>query len=154
MDNFDHAILQIVQSDCSLGYEAIAEEVGLSASAVRRRLVKLKRSGVIVAERAIVDPSQIGVTLIVSVTLEKENTATYRRFKSKFAGVPEIAQCYIVTGQADFILVAHLSRMEDYETWLDEHLLREPTIKRVETNVVYSRVKFETAVSTGRLPES
>ena len=115
MDHFDHAILQIVQDDCSLGYEAIAEKVGLSASAVRRRLVNLKRSGVIVAERAIVDPSHIGVTLIVSVSL---------------------------------------GRMEDYEAWLDEHLLREPTIKRVETNVVYSRVKFETAVSTARLTES
>ena len=154
MDHFDHAILQIVQNDCSLGYEAIAEEVGLSASAVRRRLVNLKSSGVIVAERAIVDPSRIGVTLIVSVTLEKEDTATYRRFKSKFAGVPEIAQCYIVTGQADFIFVAHLGRMEDYEAWLDKYLLCEPAIKRVETNVVYSRAKFETAVSTGGLTES
>ncbi len=151
MDQYDHAILQIVQDDCSLGYAAIAEEVGLSASAVRRRLVNLKRSGVIIAERAIVDPSHIGVTLIVSVTLDKENTATYRRFKTRFARVPEIAQCYIVTGQADFVLVAHFGRMEDYEAWLDEHLLCEPTIKRVETNVVYSRVKFETAVSTVRL---
>ncbi len=154
MDQFDHAILQIVQEDSSRGYEAIAEQVGLSASAVRRRLVNLKRSGVIVAERAIVDPSRIGVTLIVSVTLAKEDTPTYRRFKVKFAGVPEIAQCYIVTGQADFILVAHLSKMEDYEAWLDEHLLCEPVIKRVKTNVVYSRVKFETAISTGRATES
>ncbi len=154
MDHFDQAILQIVQEDCSLGYETIAEKVGLSASAVRRRLVNLRRSGVIIAERAIVDPSQIGVTLIVSVALDKENTATYRRFKTKFTDIPEIAQCYIVTGQSDFILVAHLRKMEDYETWLDEHLLCEPAIKRVETNVVYSRVKFETAISTAGWTES
>lgn len=151
MDNFDRAILRIVQEDCSQGYEAISRQVGLSASAVRRRLINLRRTGVIMAERAILDSSHIGVTLILSVSLAQEDTAAYRYFKAKFSKMPEITQCYIVTGQADFIIIAHLNRMEDYESWLDRHLLCEPLIKRIETSVVYSRAKFNTAIPTAAL---
>ena len=146
LDNFDRALLRIVQRNARLTHEQLGNEVGLSPSAVRRRLKRMRETGVIVGDVSLVAPDALGVTIIVNVRMEKESAQTYGRFKSRMADCPEVSQCYSVSGEADFILVTHHADMTAYDGWIAEHLLSDADINRSTANIVYSRVKFDTAL--------
>ncbi|NNU17440.1 Lrp/AsnC family transcriptional regulator [Parvularcula sp. ZS-1/3] len=146
MDDFDKALLRLVQRDARLTHDALAEKVSLSPSAVRRRLKVLRESGVIERDVSLLDPSALGVTVIVQVRFDKESHDTYRAFKQQMLSLPQIVQCYSVTGDVDFILVGHFPSLEAYDLFVEEHLLSNDALARSTTNVVTGRIKFETAV--------
>lgn len=146
MDDFDRKLLEIVQRDCGLTHAQLAESINLSASAVRRRLARLRESGVIIAEVSLVNPAKLSVTVITSVRFDKETRSTYSCFKKRMLDAPEVAQCYTVSGDVDFIVVAHFRDLAHYELWIDEYILSDDTVQRSDTNIVYSRIKYETAV--------
>ncbi len=148
MDRLDRKLLAMVQRDALLTHDALGTAVGLSASAVRRRLNHLRATGIIVANVAIVDPSKLGVSVIVSVRMEEESRASYAAFKARMVADPRISQCYTVAGPVDFMLIGHFGDLAAYEAWIDANILSEPTIARSDTAIVYSRVKFETAIAT------
>ena len=60
---------------------------------------------------------------------------------------PAVAQCYAVSGETDFIVIAHFEDLPSYEQWIDRHILSDDSVQRSDTNIVYSRVKYETAVN-------
>ena len=148
LDRFDHAILGLMQQSNLQSHDEIGLRVGLSASAVRRRLKLLRGAGVISADVSVVDPVKVGISVIVSIRFEKESHETYEAFKSQMKALPEIAQCYTVSGEVDFIIVGHFPDLPSYEIWIGKYLLSNPSIARSDTNIVYSRVKFSTAVLT------
>lgn len=152
MDAFDRKLLAHVQCNNQQTHEALGEAIGLSPSAVRRLLKALRASGVIIADVALADPARLGLTVIVSVRFEKESDASYAAFKAAMRAAPEVSQCYSVSGPSDFILVAHLADLAEYERWLSQHLLPNPAIARSDAAFVYDRVKYETAVTIRMLP--
>lgn len=148
MDSFDRKILALVQHNNLQTHEAIGAAIGLSPSAVRRRLHRLRSDGVIIADVALVDPARLGVTVIVSVRMEQESQDSYAGFKARMRADPQISQCYTVAGALDFVVIGHFPDLAAYERWIDANILAEPTIARSDTAIVYSRIKFETAVAT------
>lgn len=146
MDAFDHHILAIVQRDSTLSHVAIGERVGLSASSVRRRLTHLRETGVIEKEVCLVNADKTGITVIVSIRFEKESHHTYEAFKRAMRTDTHIRQCYTVSGEVDFIVIGHFPDLPAYEEWIGETLLSNKDLQRSDTNIVYSTVKFETAV--------
>jgi len=146
LDGFDRKLLREVQRDNLRSQSELGEVVGLSPSAVRRRLKRLREAGVILSDVSLIAPSTIGETVIIGVRMEKESAASYARFKSRMLDCPEVSQCYSVSGEVDFVIVAHMENMEAYDGWIAEHLLSDAAIARSTTNIVYSRVKFETAL--------
>jgi Lrp/AsnC family transcriptional regulator, leucine-responsive regulatory protein len=149
LDRFDHSILTLMQQHNLTSHEELGLRVGLSASAVRRRLKFLRESRVIAADVSIVNPETVGISVIVSIRFEKESHATYEAFKSQMKALPEVAQCYTVSGETDFIVIGHFADLPSYEVWIGQYLLSNPAIARSDTNIVYSRVKFSTAILTG-----
>lgn len=149
LDRFDQRLLTILQRDNTLTFAELGERVGLSATAVRRRVRKLRETGVIVADVSLLDPARLGVTVIVSVRFEKESHATYEAFKAQMRSLPEVTQCYTVSGEVDFIVIAHFPALAAYDDWIGEHLLSNAAIARSDTNIVYARVKYETALPVG-----
>ena len=147
LDKQDRRLLGVIQKDISLSYDAIGEMVNMSASAVRRRLKRLREEKVIVADVSIVDPGKRLVTVITSIRLANETHAVYETFKRKMKKSPAVAQCYTVSGEADFIVIAHFEDLPSYEQWIDRHILSDDSVQRCDTNIVYSRVKYETAVN-------
>src|SRR5215470_17463337 len=117
LDDFDLRILERYQHDTQVPARTIARAVGLSVAAVQRRLKRMRETGVIRREVAELAPQAVGlpITCVVSVDLERERAADLERFKRKMLGLPEVQQCYYVTGQADFLLVVLVSSMEAYE---------------------------------------
>ena len=146
LDQPDRRILAIIQQDNRLTYDQIAERVNLSPSAVRRRLQRLRADGVIMKDVSILNPASFGITVIVSIRLESETHAIYENFKRQMLAAPEVAQCYTVSGEADFIVIAHLKDLPSYEKWMGEYVISDPSVQRADTNIVYSRVKYETAI--------
>lgn len=147
LDRFDRAILALVQRNNLQSQDEIGVRVGLSASAVRRRLKLLRNAGVIAADVSIVNPEKVGISVIVSIRFEKESHTTYEAFKSQMKALPEVTQCYTVSGETDFIVIGHFADLPSYEVWIGQYLLSNPAIARSDTNIVYSRVKFSTAVT-------
>ena len=147
MDSFDAKILAIVQRNNRLTHEQIGKKLNASASAVRRRLNRLRANGVIVADVSIVNPGKSRVTVITSIRLSQETRKVYETFQSKMEACEEVAQCYTVSGAADFIVIGHFIDLPSYEAWIDKYIHGDDNVQRSDTNVVYSRVKFETAIS-------
>lgn len=148
LDSFDRKILRELQSDNRQSMNAIGDKIGLSEPSVRRRVNRLRNDGYIIADVSLVDPGKLGITVIISIRFEKESQDTYDLFKAEMINTSQITQCYTVTGDEDFILIGHFSDMAAYDEWVNERLLTNPAISRSTTNVVYRRIKFETAVLT------
>lgn len=146
MDAFDRNLLNLLQDNNRLTYDDLAQRLNLSPTAVRRRAKRLRDEGIIHADVSLVDPARAGITVIVSIRFEKESHKTYEDFKTQMRNTPEVAQCYTVSGEVDFIIVAHFPDLPTYDDWVGETLLSNPAIARSDTNIVYSRVKFQTAI--------
>lgn len=143
LDRFDLHILDLVQWDNRLTSDALGERVGLSATAVQRRLKRMREDGVIEADVSIVAPKSVGrrVHMIVMVSLERERADIIDRFKKNIRATPEVMNGYYVTGEADFLLVITAEDMEDYEVFTRRFFYDNPDIKNFKTMVVMDRVK-------------
>ena len=143
LDRLDLKILDLVQRDNRLTSEVLGERVGLSATAVQRRLKRLRETGVIEADVAVVSPKAVGqrVQMLVMVSLERERADIIDRFKKSIRATPEVMNGYYVTGEADFMLVVTTRDMEDYELFTRRFFYDNPDIKNFKTMVVMDRVK-------------
>lgn len=143
MDDKDHDILRLIQSNAQLTAEAISHEVGLSAPAVQKRLKKLRDTGVIEREIAILSPARLGreMTVIVQVVLERESRMHLDAFKRKMRKAKQVQQCYYTTGEADFILVVIVKDIKEYEAFTQEFFFDESNVSRFTSSVVMDRVK-------------
>ncbi|MBJ7537938.1 Lrp/AsnC family transcriptional regulator [Marinomonas transparens] len=143
MDSFDHQILKMMQTSTRRTTEEIGQEIGLSATAVQRRLKALRESGVIEKEIAVLNPSELGghILVIVEVMLVQGGNATVNNFKKKAKNYPEVQQCYYVTGENDFILVIAAKSMQRYDIITQELFLDDKSIFKFNSNVVMGNVK-------------
>jgi Lrp/AsnC family leucine-responsive transcriptional regulator len=142
LDEFDRKLLDIVQHDSTQNTEKLARRVGLSASAVQRRLNRLRENGVIEKEVAVVAPEAVGrpLLLIVNVRMASDRHDHIEAFAKAAADAPQITQCYYVTGSADFVLLVTARSMEDYKAFADR-FFHEHNVVRYETTVVMRRIK-------------
>jgi Lrp/AsnC family transcriptional regulator, leucine-responsive regulatory protein len=143
LDTFDRKILAQIQRNTRLTAAELSERVGLSPSACHRRLSALRESGVIEAEIALINPKAVGrrITMIVTVTLEREHSDVISEFKRACRDNVEITQCYYVTGQSDFVMVLTSRSMEAYDAFVERFLFSNRNVRRFETMVVMDRVK-------------
>ncbi|MCG7573826.1 Lrp/AsnC family transcriptional regulator [Phaeobacter sp. CNT1-3] len=143
MDSKDLDILRLMQRNARLTAEAISQDVGLSPPAVQKRLKKLRETGAIEREIAVLSPSKLGrdMTIIVEVILERESRAHLDEFKRKMRDAPCVQQCYYTTGEADFLLILTLQDIKEYEAFTQAHFFDESNISRFKTAVVMDRVK-------------
>lgn len=143
LDQIDARILQALQANNRLTAEELAARAGLSATACQRRVKRLRESGVIEGDVAIVSPRAVGrkITMLVLVTLERERADIVDRFKTAIRSTPEVMTGYYVTGDADFVLTITARDMEDYEQFTRQFFYKNPDIKSFKTMVSMDRVK-------------
>lgn len=143
LDPFDRKILAQIQRNARITAAELSALVGLSPSACHRRLAALRASGVIQAEIAVIDPKAVGrrITMVVTVTLEREHSDVITEFKRAARENVEIMQCYYVTGAADFVMVLTSKSMEAYDAFVERFLFSNRNVRRFETMVVMDRVK-------------
>ncbi|MGF1767309.1 Lrp/AsnC family transcriptional regulator [Enterovibrio makurazakiensis] len=142
VDNYDRAILRILQKDNTTPLRIISEQVHLSTASVQRRIKRLEDSGVIKANSAVIAPEKVGqiITIMVEVHAIRAQASDMEEMKKSFSG-PEIQQCYYVTGEADFMLVLTVANMAEYEAISGRLFYNNPNVKWFRTIVVMDRVK-------------
>jgi len=144
LDLFDRKILALIQQDCQQKADLIAEKVGLSTSAVQRRIRRLRAERVITAEVAVLDRRALGrmMTFIVGLEIERENYAALAQFRRWVATQPEIQQAYYVTGQVDLVLVIVAEDVEAFDRVAARIMESNRQIRRMTTNVTLEVLKL------------
>lgn len=148
-DAADRRLLTLLQRDNRQSLERLAAQANLSPSAVRRRVKRLRDEGVIAADVSILAADTGGIEVIVHVMMQQESSASYGAFRNRVRAAPEVTQCYSVTGDSDFVLHVRTPDLVAYEQWIEDFILADPDVRRCDSHVVYSRVKFTTEVPLG-----
>lgn len=148
LDDFDRRLLNLVQSDAGQTAERLAENVGLSPSAVQRRLRRLRDTGVIVRETAIVDPKCIGnpASFIVALQVERERPEMLNQLRAWLEIQEHVQQAFYVTGEADFMLVVTAPDTEAYDALMVRLMADNLNVKRFTTYVALGIVKRGLAI--------
>lgn len=143
LDRLDYKILEALQTDNHTPQRDIGDKIGLSAAAVQRRIKKMRELGIIEKNVSVIDRDKIGnnVTILVEIFLESERIALIDELKRDFSLVPEIQQCYYVTGDSDFFIVMIVPSMTYYENLTRKIFFANENIKRFRTIVVMGITK-------------
>ena len=147
-DRQDLLIAAALQDDNRQGVDELARQVGLSPSAVHRRIARLREDGVIKADVSVLDPKALGfaMTFIVEVILEKVRVPEVAAIKKRLKAAPEVQQIYNVTGDVDLLLIVLARDVEHFEQISRELFSADPHVRRYKTSVVMDRVKAGLAV--------
>ena len=152
LDKLDRHILRSLQDNGRASYEQIAETVGLSPSAVLRRVKRLEDSAVIDRYVALVKPEAVGLglTAYLNVRLEKLTESHKRNpmdvFRASVQTWPEVVECVALTGEMDYLLRLLVRDMAHYSQFIMNTLLKHPSVQDCKTSFVMDRVKSTTAV--------
>lgn len=148
LDEFDRRLLNLVQRDAGQTAEQLAGDVGLSASAVQRRLKRLREAGVIVRDTAIVDPKSVGspIFFVTSLQIEREHPELIAQLRSWLMAQEYVQQIFYVTGQADFVLVVTAPNAESYEALMARLLKENPNVTCFTTSMALSVIKRSLAI--------
>lgn len=143
LDATNRTILAMLQANARERLESIAYETGLSVASVQRRIKSLKAEGVIEAEEARISPGAVGcgMTFLILVELERERIDELDAFRKKAREEPQVQQCYYITGEADFALIALARDMDDFERLTRRLFFDDNNVKRFRTSVVMGRTK-------------
>ena len=137
MDSFDKSILRQLQQDSRISTEKLGELIGLSASACQRRIKKLKHSGVIEKEVAIVSRNKLRglITVIVDVTLEKGGEAALNEFMMQAEKESMVQQFYYVAGEVDYVVIVVAESMDDYDALSRRLFMANDNVKKFTSKV-------------------
>ena len=153
LDAIDRRILGVLQADARISNAALAEAVGLSPSPCLRRVRALERGGVIRGYAALVEPGAVGlpISVFVQVTLERQVEQALETFERAIRARPEVMECYLMTGDADYLLRVVVSDLTAYERFLKEHLTRVPGVASIKSSFALNQVKYATALPLARV---
>jgi len=148
LDHFDRQLLNLVQEDASLTADQLSDSVALSVSAIQRRLKRLRASGVIMRETAMVDPKRIGGSTfyVVALQVERERPELLTQLRRWLTDEPHVQQAFYVTGEADFVLIVTAPDTETYDVLMTRMVSENANIRRFTTNVALGLVKRGSAI--------
>lgn len=143
LDPFDLMLLELLQVDSQRPVPALAEEIGLSTPACYRRIRRLRETGVIQREVAVVRPKTLGwpLSMIVLVMLEREGARTIEEMSALFRQEPEVLEAWNVTGDYDIALRVIARDMEGYDEFVKRLLSADERVRTFKTLVVIRQVK-------------
>ena len=148
IDEIDRNILQTLQQDARISNVRLARKVGLSPSPCLRRVRELESRGVIRGHVTLLDPAAIGlgVSVFIQVTLEKQVEKELELFEQAVLERPEVMECYLMTGDADYLLRVVVRDVPSFERFLLDHLTRIPGVAGIKSSFALKQVKYRTAL--------
>ena len=148
LDEIDLKILRILQSDADKSIDEIGNLVGLSHTPCWRRIKKMEDAGYILSKRYILDSEKIGldVSIFVLVRLDTHSAEALDEFEAATEFIPEILQCYTMSGEFDYLLRVVVPTVRDYEKAVKGKLLQLPHVGMMNSNFALSEIKNTTAL--------
>jgi len=151
LDEFDHRLLALLQRDSAVTLTTLGDAVGLSASAVQRRISRYRKHGLL-RQVAVLDPGALpGITLAaVLVTMERDTLRIHGAFRARMRASPEVQQCYAIAGEWDYLVLLVASSVTHYREVAERLFVDEGNVKRYETRMVFDVVKHGLELPTGQ----
>ncbi len=146
LDKFDRAILNHLQSDGRMSNVDLASAVSLSESACLRRVRSLEEDGLIEGYVALLNQDKAGLSgdVFVHIGLQREEQSELAAFEAAVQCIPEVMECYLMTGEFDYLLRVVVKNMADFERLHKESLTRLPGVARVNSSVAIRTVRKTT----------
>ena len=153
LDEFDHKLLDLLQCDAQQTLAALGDAVGLSPSAVQRRMQRYRRGG-LMRQVAVLEPELLGnlTVAMVMVAMERESTRHLRAFHARMRAAPEVQQCYQLAGEWDYLVILATTSLHDYRSAAERLFKDDGNIKRYDTRLVFETVKRGLALPTRAAP--
>ncbi|WP_281967245.1 Lrp/AsnC family transcriptional regulator [Roseovarius nanhaiticus] len=148
LDSLDRRLLAVLQKRGRISNADLAEAVGLSASACHRRVQRLEAEGIITGYVALLDPQKMGVaaTVFVEITLSAQESAVLEAFEKAVARVPDVLECHLTAGTADYILKIVAESTEDFARIHRQYLTRLPGVAKMQSSFALRTVCQTTAL--------
>ncbi len=152
MDSIDLDILRLIQVDSRRPAGDIAREIGLSGSATRDRLRRLELSGAVLAQRAILDPEQLGLRLCAFLFVELDVKADEQAFAAEMQRLPMVQEAHRITGPHGWLLKLRLRDASALRALVSNHIRPYFEARRIETIVVLDTLKETTELALQGAP--
>lgn len=148
LDEVDIRILRRLQQDARVANVTLADAVGLSAAPCLRRVRALEERGVINRYVALLDPPTVGfgVSVFVHVTLERQIDNALEIFEQAILKRSEVMECYLMTGDSDYLLRVVVPDIPAYERLLMDHITTTPGVASIKSSFALKQVKYSTAL--------
>ena len=148
MDAIDFRILERLQREARISNVDLARAVNLSPSPCLARVRALEADGTIARYVTLLDPNRIGLTVsvIVQVTLEKQVEPALEAFEKAVRERPEVMECYLMTGDADYLLRVLVPDVPAFQRFILEFLSRVPGVGNIKSSFALKQVKYQTAL--------
>ena len=152
LDETDLRLLSRLQTDARISNEALAECAHLSPAPCLRRVRELERSGVIRGYVALLDAESVGleVSMFIQVSLEKQVGSALQGFEEAIEHCPEVMECYLMTGDSDYLLRVVAPDLKALQCFIVERLARIPYVSNIRSSMTLKQVKYKTALPIDR----
>lgn len=152
LDEIDFRILAVLQDDARISNVDLAARVGLSPSPCLRRVRDLEERGIVRRYVALLDPGAVGlgVSVFVQVSLERQAEQGLDTFEKRILARPEVMECYLMTGDADYLVRVVVPDVAAFERFLLDHLTRIPGVASVKSSFALKQVKYRTSLPLRR----
>jgi Lrp/AsnC family leucine-responsive transcriptional regulator len=146
LDRIDIAILDELQKDARITNVELAEKVNLTPSPCLYRVRALEESGVIRGHVTLLDSERLGLTLnvFIQVSLSQQSEDALRKFEDAIAQYPEIMECYLMTGVADYLLRVLVRDVRHLERFVLDKLTKIPSVSNIRSSVALKQVRYKT----------
>lgn len=143
MDKIDQQIIRELQLNARLSNQELSEKINLSPSPCLRRVRKLEELGVLSGFTAQVDQKKYGlpINVFISVTLEVQNDSGIKEFEAGINSLDEVMECYLMTGNRDYLMRVVSIDLQSYEHFIREKLTKIPGIGSIESSFAFGNVK-------------
>jgi DNA-binding Lrp family transcriptional regulator len=148
LDQFDISILKELQSDGRVSNRDLADRVGLSPAPCWRRVRALEDQQIISRYAALLDAEKVGLSIVAfaHISLENHHAATVSEFDAAIQSADEVLECYMTSGEYDYMLKVVAADMASYEKFFSEVLMQIPAVRNVSTSFALRHKKLTTAL--------
>jgi DNA-binding Lrp family transcriptional regulator len=148
LDSIDWKILSLLQRDARMANVELAKAVGLSPSPCLARVRALEQAGYINRYVSLLDPVKVGlkVSVFIQVALEKQIEPALEAFESAIRERPEVMECYLMTGEADYLLRVVVPDLQALEHFIINFLSRVRGVGNIKSSFALKQVKYQTAL--------
>ncbi len=154
MDIIDIKLLKLLQKNAELTIQELSKEVNLSTTPCWKRINQLKNNGYINKTVSLVDRKRVGanVTAMVSVKVNNHNQERISIFSETILGIPEVIECYRMSGETDYLLKVVVSDIESYDTFY-KNLIEKVQFLKVTSNFAIEEIKSTTEIPLTKLEQ-
>ena len=144
----DYGLLMALQENASLSQIELAQRSGLSRTSVWRRIHELEEAGIIEKRVALLNPKSLGLLIhvLLSVSMIEHSEKIRKSFETYVSGLPEVMECYSVSGERDYVLQIISRDMESYNEFLNAKILHHSSVRSASSSFALRRVKYTTVL--------